>query len=60
MNESGKVNLVGSGSDLYTLIKKFIQASATATYSTGTGPSGPAIGEPFKAIEQELDSFMEK
>lgn len=60
MTDSGKVNLTGSGSDLYTLLKKFIQTCATATYSTGTGPSGPAIGSPFNAIEQELDSFMEK
>ena len=60
MGTSGKVNLVGAGSDLYTLLKKFITAASTATYPTGTGPSGPAIGEPFKAIEQELDAFMEK
>ena len=60
MGTSGKVNLVGTGSDLYTLLKKFIQASATATYATGTGPTTTAIGEPFKAIEQELDAFMEK
>ena len=55
---SGKIRIKGSGSDIHTFLSNLLKAVSTATYPTGTGPSGTAIGEPFKPLETELNNLF--